>query len=712
MEFLGKYGIRKIVLIFMIPLFVSTLLADETRWISIGMLQNWFSSGGCEIEVGRRHQIPDQQDGFIYPALYEMQDVQAAKGLWIGSKNYPDPLSGVTYDYKVVHCGPRILDESSEFMPQEFKLIGKFDHPAVFVDGTPASETYFRDAVDEIDPNLKADRMLYNKVNTSIGITLTRKVYGYSQGDHDEYFMYDFKLENTGIYDSDGNSHNETLTDMVLFLQYRWAMTSYACAYGYYWTPQSATWGHNTVNEVLHNTFGDDYNAAYAFHGLHSKYQGNNIGGPNLGGGTKPANGFLGASQFPGVLVLHADQSPSDPSNDVSQFDFASHFWSDHDITQPNDQFNPAKMSTEYQFMTSDLPEIDQTHAAKLGFEHNAGWQDAPFGGTENADEYQDAGGGGISQGIGFGPYNLSPGDSIHIVVAECIGDISWEKKINVGYKWYKEETPYILPDGNETTDKNEYKDAWVFTGKDSLFRAFDRAEATWSAGLTVDPAPPPPETFEVNSGGDRISLEWANNAEEYDHFGGYRIYRQVGTADTTFELIHECGLGTGNELINLYEDRTAQRGFDYFYYVTAFDDGTVNTTIPGKTIESSLFWTRTIEPAYLRRLPGDNLENIRLVPNPFNIKARPFQFGQSGLDRLMFYNLPPKCKIRIYTERGDLIKTINHTDNSGDEAWDSVTSSRQMIVSGVYIAHIEVTETDVDFKKGDTVIKKFIVIR
>ena len=84
-----------------------------------------------------------------------------------------------------------------------------------------------------------------------------------------------------------------------------------------------------------------------------------------------------------------------------------------------------------------------------------------------------------------------------------------------------------------------------------------------------------------------------------------------------------------------------------------------------------------------------------------------------------MFMNVPPQCKINIYTERGDLIQTILHTDGSGDETWDSVTSTRQLIASGIYLATIVVIEDFFDessgetlFQKGDTTIRKFVVIR
>jgi len=65
------------------------------------------------------------------------------------------------------------------------------------------------------------------------------------------------------------------------------------------------------------------------------------------------------------------------------------------------------------------------------------------------------------------------------------------------------------------------------------------------------------------------------------------------------------------------------------------------------------------------------------------------------------------------------LIQTLEHNDGSGDQAWNSITSSRQTVVSGLYIAYIEVTqnynnpETGVKlFSKGESKFVKFIIIR
>ena len=53
---------------------------------------------------------------------------------------------------------------------------------------------------------------------------------------------------------------------------------------------------------------------------------------------------------------------------------------------------------------------------------------------------------------------------------------------------------------------------------------------------------------------------------------------------------------------------------------------------------------------------------------------------------------------------KSDLVDIIEHTDGSGDEIWNSITSSRQIIVSGIYIAHFEMPDGNA--------IRKFAVVR
>jgi hypothetical protein len=331
--------------------------------------------------------------------------------------------------------------------------------------------------------------------------------------------------------------------------------------------------------------------------------------------------------------------------------------------------------------------------------------------------------GGGTNVWVCYGPFDLKPGESITIVEAEGINGINRTLCEQIGRRWKQaynnanDKGPFTLPDGKTTDNSNLYKNSWVYTGKDSILLSFGRAKRNYDANYQIPQPPLPPSVFEVNSGGDRISLSWAASPSEGDPgFAGYKIFRGVGRPDTVYTEIHRCGPDVGS-----YDDVTPRRGVSYYYYIVAYNDGSNNTTgqtNPVGSLHSNRFYTRTTEPAYLRRKAGSKLADIRVVPNPFNIKARLFLFPNEP-DKMMFLNVPGHCTIRIYTENGNLIETIHHENGSGDETWNSITSSRQVVVSGIYIAHFTVTLDYFDpdtnellYKKGETAFRKFVVIR
>ena len=712
--------------IFSFSLFTANFThAQEIKWIKIGSLHSWFRADGCEPEVGRTGLQGDQQDGFRWPAQYRYQDNVAAKALWIGTTNYTDvdQYGGNFYPYKVVHIGPRGWDVNREFMPIEFKLIGRFDHPRVYVDGMVGSELMWDDQVDEIDENLPCDRMIYNVVNTSIGITMTRKIYAWAQQYHDNYFITEYIFKNTGNVDKDEEIErpDQTLENVYFFFQYRYAVSREGAEATDLNSPR---WGINamlsTRGEAKESySFGeyhytgdyedwlngdpdaDSMRCQFSWAGKHSQATYDLIGYPDV----KYKTGRLMGPQFIGVITLHADKSATDKNDDPQQPTTTTYQQSDDPPTRPNDQFDASRMAEEWKWITRGhrLPRHDELVGD--------GFPDQ-LEGTP----------GGFSNMNGYGPYTLGPGDSIRIVVAEGVNGLSRKQCEEIGKIWYKKLSPYVLPDGSSTNDPDEYKDTWVMTGKDSLFKTFSRARRNFYANLNIPLPPPPPAFFEVKSGGDKIILEWDNNAESWPGFAGYRIYRAVAKYDTTYDLIFACGQGTDNpDIVHKYEDTAAIRGYSYYYYIESYDDGSTNTAPsvnPPGELHSSMFWTRTIEPAFLRRPAGDALAKIRVVPNPYNVRNRDFQYPGEP-DKIMFLNIPGECIIRIYTERGDLIKTIVHDDGSGDEAWNSTTEYGQVVVSGVYLAVFEVTKDYKDpqtgkilYQKGDKEIRKFIIIR
>jgi hypothetical protein len=679
----------------------SLLLGDEIRWLAVGDLHNWYSSVGCEIEVGRTGATADQLDGFRYPAKYLDQDLQAAKGFWLGAKDYQDPLSGVTYPAKTVVAGPRKVSEASSWMPVEYKLIAKKSHPLVLVDGLIGTELEFLDKVDEIDPSIPADRMFYNKVQTSMGVEMERKIYAFTNPFHQNYFIHEYTLTNNGICDKDGAvKHNNTLKDFYAYWQMRTGFNREACSYGRNYLPQNATWGRNAVNDAMGingtatydpNDKMNPFRAIYSWGGKHSGVSGDN----GIGGAWLAGDGHLMSVAFVGNLVLHADKAPGDATDDANQP--ATTTWISSDlpaVNYENDQFNTNLMRSQYERMA--FGHANPNQAADLGYD----WENLDPAAIAFADQWNveyPGSAGGFSMSMGFGPYQLAPNQSINIVWAEAAAGLSRAESYRIGAQ-YK----------SGAIDVNT-KDMLVYTGRDSLIKTFWNIYDNYKSGYAIPEPPEAPAEFIVASGGDRVVLSWKNNAESSPGFAGYKLYRARNDRyDSTYVVIADIKKGeleVDADGRNFYEDKQPQRGFDYYYYIISYDDGSNDPD--GRILYSSKFYTLTSEPAFLRRMPGNALEDIRVVPNPYHIRAQNLQYGKdaASANRIMFLNLPPKCIIKIYTERGDLVKTLDHSDNSGDESWNSLTESRQTVVSGVYIAYFETPE-------GESIYKKFIIVR
>ncbi len=90
------------------------------------------------------------------------------------------------------------------------------------------------------------------------------------------------------------------------------------------------------------------------------------------------------------------------------------------------------------------------------------------------------------------------------------------------------------------------------------------------------------------------------------------------------------------------------------------------------------------------------DLEKIKVVPNPYVASAlwepaNPFSSGR-GPRELHFTHLPAKCKIRIFTVNGELVKTIDHESqyNDGTASWNLLTKDNLSASYGVYIYQID----------------------
>ncbi len=692
-----KYCLLLISFVFTNILFAQ-VAGTEKRYVRVGSLQSLFSAYGSE-----RAWNNSYYEGLKWPADYPYQDNAVIKRSWIGVDDFTDE-KGEHWDKYGIYFALDYVGQS--LFPVELKEIAKFKPPTVYVDGNNISARYLND-IDEYNPNLIADRVVVNVVNTNIGLTMKREIYAFSQQYHDNYFIKVFTFKNTGNtdYDDEIELHQD-----LKGVRISWGTRYSVCREGAYKIGDGQSWGkHSWVTKrgedyaqhagekiTESNPIVDWLRCGFSWAGQSSVNSFDNIGGPDVKG-----NGRLAAPQFAGTVILHVDKSVTDHSDDVNQPAVLG--WHAGD-TYPKlgDMQDVTPMIQLYSMLSGNpykglggTDRFDESHLTSI---------------TDKVDPFtihNDAG--GTNVWIAYGPFDIPFGDSIVIVEAEGVNGLNRQMCEQIGERWKKaydnsnDKGPFTLPDGTTTDNKDIFKNSWVYTGMDSILETFGRAKRNFDSGFKIPQPPLPPEMFEVKSGGDKINLSWkASPSEGESNFAGYKIFRAVGKPDTVYDEIYSGPAG-----VYYYADTSAARGFSYYYYIVSFTDGSLNTsgeTNPTGPLFSSRFYTKTTEPAYLRRQAGKSLSDIRIVPNPFNIAAKDLQYTGEQ-DKIMFLDIPGYCTIKIYTERGDLIATINHDDGSGDEAWFSVTDYRQVVVSGVYIAVFETPD-------GKKAVRKFVIIR
>jgi hypothetical protein len=817
--------LRLLIVLFLAAAGLNTAVAQEQRWIRIGESQCFFKDYGSEVEL--------QPNNFlIWPALYgDDQHTTRAKGIWIGATSFNDPVEGKIKTVKVIGSGPRLSDNIySMVFPKPIKLVGRYYHPTVVVDDQVGTSNILYDELDSLSENLPCDRMIISGLNTSMGVSVTRKILAFTHQDHDNYFIYEYIFKNTGIFNENEDVQEQDLHDFWIYFTYRYAFAGVTTA----GTGSNSTWGSFDAewgsSNLLHN-FGPgtpnvhpdypDMRGFYAWYGPTGGGWGHTLTPEeDWGCPDHEETGVLGSAKYTGVVTLFASKSPETyGTDDPAQPATTAYTGSDGTPTEAAvSQYNESFMQMRYHMMTEGHLDHSQSEAFFTAFGNDGyvtDWNDSnPYRDTNTQ--------GGSSQGQGFGPYTLGFGDSIRIVFAEGVSGLSWESCREVGANWYAyfrdlpTKPELVMPDGSIATDQNEYgyssfnayKRAWCDTGADSIMETLNHALSMYSYlyenGEEIPQAPPAPSEFTVQSGGDRIRLTWANNAVGTEGFDGYVIYRSEGSVKDYRTVYKKVKQFDGPDAPHEWDDTTPVRGFDYYYAIQSKTDGSNNNGVP---LYSSLFLTLTSVPAQLQRpaipvtpvapdadstswksmsskgawisgfiynkydavsytgliyvcvdavsgdsamitpnlnvvqwklttskgewisgsgyraydvvsyngltyvclvtIPsGKGLDLVRVVPNPYDMRARAVQYGEDfQYDRISFFGLPPICTLKIFTERGDLIWEKYHDTSTGDEIWNSQTTYGQIIVSGIYILYVETPD-------GRSVIRKFVVIR
>jgi hypothetical protein len=117
-------------------------------------------------------------------------------------------------------------------------------------------------------------------------------------------------------------------------------------------------------------------------------------------------------------------------------------------------------------------------------------------------------------------------------------------------------------------------------------------------------------------------------------------------------------------------------------------------------------FNTRNLKVATQNHSAAINaLDLINIVPNPYYAYSG---YEKNQLDnRVKITNLPDKCKIRIYTVSGTLVRTYTKDDSQITSLdWDLKNQAGIPLASGLYIIHVEVPGV------GEKILKWFGVMR
>lgn len=688
-------------------------------YLDIGEMHSLYS------DIGAHHEIITLNRSVEWPAIMRHSGHYRSKAYWIGVKNWRD-AQGSTWPYRVAKNGPRIPGYD-HFTPVETRTISKYEGTVVIVDGYPANKNPI--VIDEVNPDLPADRMLLQRYRSIVGLETERRIYAYAHQTHDDYHIIHRLMINNGNTDRDEEIElpSQSLNEVLLYNHFRWVGRAEAG-----WAASVAqAWGKFSMVDIVgdgHQDYPVDFTAVYLWAGYDpdfaSRYW-DTIGSPLIMTNEWTASdttGRLTGMSMQGRMVIHADESTTDRSYNPSIQPVAIG-WIDSDTRLIGTTGNSDRDYYELGILRTNntVPHIPSgptrmyPHLADR-IEPSGEFWDPTYDASTGRN-------GGYAPAMAYGPYQMAFGDTINIVEAEGAAGLSFDAASTIGAS-YKEsgldddlriaydangdgiiqDLPWnydVYKNGSEVQTKNQ----WVMTARDSMFQFMYRARDVWEASESmtkyplIEP-PRPPRRFEVTGQPEFIDLQWESMAGSPDP-ESWEVYRTRDFSDNLpYELITSLP-GSARS----YIDDNVIRGVDYYYYLQGvgpsnpIDARGISGTPGGLPLKSGRYYTQTYEPTRLLRPTGASVSDFMIVPNPI-------QDTRPGPNQVDFLDIPGECTITIYTEVGELARRIHHTNGGGFTSWDLLSTSRQPIAAGIYLVHIK------DEQTGEVDTKKLVILK
>ncbi len=666
-------------------------------------------------------------NGFNYP-----HDEQAANG-YITDANFHNFRTGPWIIVKDAQTPvpPSFSPQPRDYLIYESALPTPVSPDGV-LSGNPAF-THIKNYDGSPDFNSSLPEELNSvKFPTGTGITVTQRSYSWSFPGYSDFIIYDYVFKNTGdvaIPSVDKIVHfDQTLNEVWLnfwsqlhvstkgYLNFHYNsdfLSSIAPAGGFGWHP------------------GSGYNNYYSVEDQNTPGKGLLYYSWNYNGGREPVpwDKYGLKPDWKQQLTIQPYTLPE--LQDPAAFGFVNLYIS----PQPQGSISSDPFQADPTHFSVYSDEADKFNGKTIDFE-TLGEKTFTLQELYNLakNDYFTANNGRDYAGYlsAFGPYSLAPGDSVRLIIAEVAGELDLQQ-IVMG------DPDHQFPDSTIAAIRRNAQAA--------------RNAVKWGVGAKVNgmdlaadvPEPPPsPNCTAANAsvGTDSaiIAIRWDNIAEDAkipdgsgkiffdgaNDLSGYRIFRGNDKRGVWFQIAdipRSDFTKYWHADLKEYEflDHNLQFGFEYYYYVQAYNSHPSSWTSANGTLVNNL---PELKSADVNRTqltgaqPGpvsvSNGWDVFVAPNPY-IEGDPQRsFGEPTPRKIEFRNLPETCLIKIFNLSGDLIKTLSHQPDSygnlsGSEPWDQRSDSGLLVAPGLYIY---VVQSETPDSQGAKFYGKLMIIR
>ena len=625
--------------------------------------------------------------------------------------------------------------------------------PVLGVYSTPIElrkiENYPVLASGELNPAFnpdEAEEMIISSWDTPVGIRVTRTSRAWSYPGYDSFIIYEYEFENVT---------NDTISDLFV----TFANTIAPSMFGY--QRVHGEWAESAFRGQPPDGLGDHFARFDLRRWMSYNHERDGLPDPDFfDTWSTPGNrGGLDSPQAVGLMVLHYDYEHLSRKDQTQQV-----FYTASDSAGMWDENGKAKQPFLLRYENGNLPGDTKTGTwmnpiltRKTGVWQSINdstsfvdqfdpslweyWRGRTKS-SANLSWWQP-----VSHAYGFYPYILPPGQSLRFSVADLAGygpgvegdriytDLggtiragvdagfmfspvpSWYDTLQYNYLGSKDyigseylkthPLPWYVTPGVVSIRDVADRAIQMYTGRplvkyDTLQYKPEEESATGRYNTIAVPFPAPAIRL-VDTRAAANEIKWGPQVETFDsprlhapisHYLVLRAPHPLGPW-TVIDSVYPGDPKYFSDGEYTVLDPESNLGDNVAYSVVSVDE------LGGRSGMTNLTTHETQAP------PAEKLGKVYVIPNPLLVTSSLSGSDPKGEigDRIQFVGLTKRCTIRIFSYTGQLIRTIEHEQETYGNPWYQLSINNQIIASGVYYFVVE------DRDSGARSNGKFVVI-